>query len=139
MIILDTNVVSEMMKSTGQPEVLRWLVRRASQLFITTVTQAEILYGIEILPKGRRREGLAKAAAAMFEAEFADRILPFDSEAAVEYAQISAMSRSLGHPINPVDAQIAAIARSSNATLVTRNVSDFESCGISLVNPWVER
>ena len=137
MIVLDTNVLSELMKSQPDKSVVRWIgENQATSLFITTLTQAEILYGLEILPAGKRRTALKKAAKAMFELDFAGRILPFDTNAAQLFATIAAERRKIGRPISQIDAQIAAIARSHNATLVTRNVDDFEECGIEIINPW---
>lgn len=137
MIILDTNVLSELMKSQPDKSVVRWIgEHKATSLFITTLTQAEILYGLEILPAGKRRTALKKAAKAMFELEFSDRILPFDIKAAQLFATIAAERRKIGRPISQIDAQIAAITRSHNATLVTRNINDFEECGIEIINPW---
>ena len=137
MIILDTNVLSELMKSQPDKSVVCWIgEHQATSLFITTLTQAEILYGLEILPAGKRRTALKKAAKAMFELDFAGRILPFDTKASQLFATIAAERRKIGRPISQIDAQIAAITRSHNATLVTRNVDDFEECGIEIVNPW---
>ena len=137
MIILDTNVVSEAMKPAPAAAVFRWLSSQpASKLFVTTVTQAEILYGLELLPKGRRRAALQSTAEAMFEVDFAGRILPFDSDAARILPDIAASRRASGRPIAQLDAQIAAIARSRGAELATRNTADFEHCGITLINPW---
>ena len=140
MIILDTNVLSEVMRPVPTAEVLHWLARHpASSLFTTTITQAEILYGLELLPKGKRRAALQFAVDAMFEEDFADRILPFDSDAARVFPQIAASRRASGRPITQWDAQIAAIARSRGAALATRNIGDFEHCGISVLNPWNAR
>jgi hypothetical protein len=137
MIILDTNVLSELMKSQPDKLVVCWIGKhRATSLFITTLTQAEILYGLELLPEGKRRTALKKAAKSMFELDFAQRILPFDTNAAQLFATIAAKRRTLGRPISQIDAQIAAIVRSHNAILATRNVADFEECDISLLNPW---
>src|SRR5438128_1186067 len=120
MIILNTNAVSEAMRTTPAPEVLNWLAAQpASGLFTTTITQAEILYGVELLPKGKRRGALQSAAQAMFEEDFAGRILPFDSDAARQFPLIAASRRTSGRPIMQGDAQIAAIARSRGATLAT--------------------
>jgi hypothetical protein len=137
MIILDTNVLSELMKAAPAPSVSEWVVTQpASRLFITAVTQAEILYGIGLLPKGRRRGSMAIAAKAMFDEDFNDRILAFNSDAATAYADIAVVRRNEGRPISQFDAQIAAITRSTGAALATRNVGDFEGCEIELINPW---
>ena len=139
MILLDTNVLSELMRPSPAAEVLRWMTTHpASQLFTTTITQAEILYGLEVMPKGNRRAALQLAIEAMFEEDFADRILPFDSDAARVFPKIAGARRALGRPIAQWDAQIAAIARSRGAALATRNSNDFEHCGIRVVNPWTD-
>jgi toxin FitB len=137
MIILDTNVLSELMKLQPDRAVLLWIGKhQATSLFITTLTQAEILYGLEILPAGKRRTALKKEAKSMFELDFTGRILPFDADAAQLFATIAAKRRKIGRPISQIDAQIAAIASFYNATLATRNVDDFTECGIEIVNPW---
>ena len=137
MIVLDTNVLSELMKAEPSASVVEWVASQpASRLFITAITQGEILYGIGLLPKGKRRNRIAIAAKAMFAEDFIDRILAFNSDAAAAYADIAVARRSEGRPISQFDAQIAAIARSTGAAVATRNVIDFEGCGIDLVNPW---
>ena len=137
MIILDTNVLSELMKAAPAASVSEWVATQpASRLFITAITQAEILYGIGLLPKGQRRDSIATAAQAMFNEDFSDRILAFNSDAATAYAGIAVVRRNKGRPISQFDAQIAAIARSTGATLATRNIGDFEGCEIELINPW---
>ena len=137
MIILDTNVLSELMRPSPAASVLRWFaVQPASGVFITTITEAEILYGLEVTPKGKRRTNLQFAIGTIFGEDFADRVLPFDSDAARAFALIAASRRALGRPIAQLDAQIAAIARSRSGTLATRDAHDFEHCGIPLVNPW---
>ena len=137
MIILDTNVLSEVLRPTPELRVIDWLGQQASaSLFITAVTQAEILYGIAILDSGRRRDDLQAAAMAMFAEDFAGRILGFDVEAASFDAAIAAQRRHLGRPISQFDAQIAAITRSRGAALATRNIRDFEACDIDLIDPW---
>ena len=105
-------------------------------LYTTSVNKAEILYGIAVLPEGRRRAALAAAAEAMFIDDFAGRVLPFDEAAAVHYADIVAARRREGRPIEAFDAQIAATARVAGAELATRDVGDFAGCGVALVNPW---
>jgi predicted nucleic acid-binding protein len=137
MIILDTNVISEATRLRPSPEVRRWLASHPPErLFITTVTQAEILYGIELLATGMRRVKLQAAVDAAFTEEFAGRILPFDEQAAHAYGRIAAARRAIGRPIAPFDAQIAAIAHSRSAAIATRNVHDFEDCGVTVLNPW---
>jgi predicted nucleic acid-binding protein len=137
MLLLDTNVISEIMQPSPSPRVLDWWSQQQTgELFTSAVSEAEILYGIERLPKGKRRDKLLGEAEAMFNEDFAGRILPFDEEAAHAFAEIAAGRRSQGRPIAEFDAQIAAIARSHRALLATRNTTDFEACGVRLVNPW---
>ena len=137
MIILDTNVLSELMRPAPSVEVVRWVgAQPVAQLFTTAITEAEMFYGIELLAKSRRREGLLVAAEAMFTEDFAGRILGFDSEAARAFAKIATRRRLAGRPISQADAQIAAIVETHNATLATRNGADFESAEIRLVDPW---
>jgi predicted nucleic acid-binding protein len=137
MIILDTNVVSELMRARPDKAVVDWIdARPLTGMYTTSVTEAEILHGIQLLPKGKRRDAIAAAASGMFEGDFAGRILVFGSDAAKVYALIVAMRRSKGRPIAAFDAQIAAIARASGASLATRNVGDFEGCGIDVIDPW---
>ena len=137
MIVLDTNVLSELLRPTPVSRVLAWVSAQPSgSVFTTTVTQGEILYGIQLLPDGRRRRGLEEAALAIFGEDFAETLLSFDSDAAIAYAQIGAARRRAGRPITQFDAMIAAMARSRGASLATRNTKDFEDCGIEVVNPW---
>ena len=137
MIILDTNVISELMRAAPAAAVMHWMnARPASSLYVTSITQAEILHGIQILPRGKRRDAIAAAAAEMFEHDFAGRVLPFGSDAAVAYASLAAARRRAGRPISGFDAQIAAIARTHDADLATRNVDDFDGCGIEVIDPW---
>ncbi len=137
MIILDTNVLSELMRLQPNKSVVLWIGKhQVSSLFITALTQAEILYGLEILPKGKRRTTLKKVAKSMFEIDFANRILPFDSNATYLFATLAAKRKKIGRPISQIDAQIAAIALSQQAVLATRNVKDFDECGVEIVNPW---
>ena len=137
MIVLDTNVVSEMMRKVPSPAVLAWLDEQpASSLFLTAVSEAEIRFGLALLPGGGHRESLVRAADRIFREILAGRILPFDSEAAGAFAVIAAERRRAGRPISQFDCQIAAIARSHHAAVATRDASDFEHCGIRIVNPW---
>jgi predicted nucleic acid-binding protein len=136
-IVLDTNVVSELMKSAPAAAVANWIAeRQAMTLYTTSVTQAEILHGILMLPSGRRRAALEAAAEAMFERDFGGRVLPFGGDAARAYAQIAVRRRRSGRPISSFDAQIAAIARAARAAVATRNVRDYEGCGVRVMNPW---
>lgn len=137
MIVLDTNVVSELMHPRGSSVVRQWVAAQPiTNLFTTTMTQAEILYGIALLPSGKRQTELNQTAQLMFAEDFAGRILPFDETAAIAFARIAAERRQLGKPISQADAQIASICYTRQATLATRNVSDFEGCVIAIVNPW---
>lgn len=135
--ILDTNVLSEPMHPSPSATVLDWWAQQQpGALFITTVTVAEILYGIELLPHGKRRAALLAGAERMFGKVLVGRILPFDENAARAFPEIAARRRAQGRPMSDLDAQIAAIARSRGAILATRNTSDFDGCGVRLVNPW---
>ena len=137
MIILDTNVLSEMMKASPSFVVQHWLgAQRSPQVYTTAITQAEILYGLELVPKGKRRVALQAAVDAMFADDFADRVLAFDCDAARIFPIIAAGRRRLGRPISQFDAQIAAIARSRGAAIATRNTTDFDDCGVEVINPW---
>ena len=125
------------MRAQRDQELLDWLTAQPSpSIFTTAITEAEIRYGIAPLPVGRRRSALLDAASHLLEARLADRVLPFDSDAASAFAEIVVGRRRAGRPIGQSDAQIAAIARSRGATVATRNVKDFEGCGVAIVNPW---
>jgi predicted nucleic acid-binding protein len=137
MTILDTNVLSELMRPKPSPAVVAWVAKQSgTELFTTVVTEAEIFYGIELLAKGKRRESLLEAADAMFAEDMAGRIFAFDSDAARAFSRIAAHRRALGRPISHADAQIAAIAQLRRAKLATRNLGDFRDCGIDVVDPW---
>ena len=137
MVVIDTPVVSELMRHEPNPKVLSWLDKRPTrELFVTAVTEAEIRTGIAFLPDGARRRGLAKAAEQAFGDLFAGRVLPFDSAAARIFAEIASARRSSGRPVSQPDGQIGAIARCRNMAVATRNVRDFEGMGIELINPW---
>lgn len=137
MIILDTNVLSELMRPKPCPRVAAWVAKQsATELFTTSITEAEIFYGIELLAKGRRREELLSAAEAMFAEDLAGRVFGFESDAARVFSKIAGQRRTLGRPISHADAQIASIAQVRRATLATRNVADFGDCGVHVFDPW---
>jgi toxin FitB len=137
MIILDTNVLAELMRPKPAPHVVAWIAKQpAVELFTTSITEAEVFYGIELLSKGKRREALLGVAEAMFAEDFAGRIFGFESDAARAFSGISAHRRALGRPISHADAQIAAIAQVRSAKLATRNLGDFQDCGLEVINPW---
>ena len=136
-LVLDTNILSELMRAVPNPAVLAWVdAQQPDELYITAITQAEILLGLNLLPDGRRKLALLEAATGMFEEDFQQRILPFDSMAAQEYANLACVRRAAGLPISMADAQIAAIAVVWQAALVTRNVKDFINLPLRLINPW---
>jgi predicted nucleic acid-binding protein len=137
MFVLDTNILSAIMGSQPVPEVATWIAGQPeNDLFTVAVCQAEILSGIAIMPEGRRRSALEAAARAMFMDDFEGRVLPFDTESAAAYADIFAARRSAGLPAAPLDLMIASVARTKAATVVTRDISGFEGCGVALINPW---
>jgi toxin FitB len=137
MIVLDTNVLSELMRPRPSAAVVQWIEKQpAMELFTTVLTEAEIFYGIELTAKGKRRDGLLAAAEAIFAEDLAGHVLGFDSDAARAFARIAARRRTLGNPISQSDAQIAAVAQVHGAALATRNVADFEECDVRLIDPW---
>lgn len=137
MIVLDTNILSELIRKSPAPSVVAWLKGLEPAIaFTTTVTEAEMLYGVRILPVGERRATLERALMSMFAEDFERRVLPFDGAAADRYADIASLRRAAGRPISQFDAQIAAIALSRGATLATRNVADFDMTGLNVVNPF---
>jgi predicted nucleic acid-binding protein len=138
MIVLDTNVLSETLRPKPSAIVLIWMRSEpVSSLFTTTITEAELLYGIALLAPGKRRQSLEAVVGLIFTDDLAGRILPFDSAAAREYAEIAAARRRAGRPISEADARIAAIARSRGAALATRNVQDFAGCELQVIDPWL--
>ena len=137
MLMLDTNMLSAMMSTVPMQKVADWILDQPSEeLFTATVCQAEILSGIAILPHGRRRADLEEAARAMFADDFQGRVLPFDIEAAAAYAEMFAARRKAGRPAGTIDLMLASIARVRGASVVTRNVADFEGVGLTIINPW---
>lgn len=139
MIVLDTNVVSELTRPQADAAVVTWVDRQlASDLWLTAVTLAELLYGIGRLPDGRRKVELATRLDAMVAEDLDHRIAGFDATAASHYADIVVGRERVGRPISTADAQIAAICRSHGAELATRNVGDFEATGVTIANPWID-
>ena len=139
MIVLDTNVVSELLRPVPTPRVADWYVGQAApEAFVSAITEAELRYGVAIMPVGRRRDSLAATIEGLLEREFSGRILPFNSVAAQTYATVAAERRAAGRPIAPMDCQIAAIARSLGASVATRDTRGFEGCGVDLINPWAD-
>jgi predicted nucleic acid-binding protein len=136
-IVLDTNVVSELMRRQPADAVMAWVDQQpAEEAWLTAVTLAELLYGIGRLPDGRRKAHLAIALDAMIVEEFDHRIAAFDEPAAAHYADIVVVRERAGRPISAADAQIAAICRSHSALLATRNVDDFADTRLAIANPW---
>lgn len=136
MIVLDTNVLSEVMKPAPSADVAKWMLREhGSGLYTTAVCEAEIRLGIAVLPDGKRKQDLETAALRVLTL-FSGRILAFDSAAAQEFARIVAERRRIGRPIEDFDAQIAAITLSRGMTLATRNGPDFDGTGLALIDPW---
>jgi predicted nucleic acid-binding protein len=139
LIILDTNVVSEPLRSNPDGAVQRWLDRqRAETLFLTATNLAELLSGIRILPAGRRKDSLSTSLEKLLDALFNTRVLPFDKLAAIEYAVCIGRTRSAGHTIGVADAQIAAIAATRGFIVATRDTTPFVAAGLKTVNPWDE-
>jgi hypothetical protein len=136
-IVLDTNVISELTRQAPAPRVISWLdALTASEVATTAITAAELLYGVARMPDGRRKTELAAAVHGLLSDDFKGRVLSFDEPAAQRYADIVTGRERLGRPIGMADAQIAAICRTADATLATRNTDDFQETGIELINPW---
>ena len=139
LILLDTNILSELLRKTLEPRVEAWLAAQyGAGIYLSAVTEAELCLGVAVLPAGRRRTKLAEMMDGILQEDFRGRILPFDSPAAAVYAAIAADRRAAGRPISQFDCQIAAIARLHGAAVATRNVRDFEGCGIDVIDPWQE-
>jgi toxin FitB len=136
-IVLDTNVISELTRHAPAPEVISWLDSlAATDVATTAITAAELLYGVAKLPGGRRKTELKAAVDGLLREDLSGRVLSFDEPAAHRYADIVSGRERLGRPIGAADARIAAICRAVDATLATRNTDDFEQTGIKLINPW---
>jgi predicted nucleic acid-binding protein len=139
MIIVDTNVVSELLRPTPEPRVEGWLAAQDGlDIYLTAISEAELRYGVAIVDNGKHRDCLADAIDRILRDDMAGRVLAFDSAAAEAYATIAASRRTAGRPIAQAHCQIAAIARTRGATVATRNIPDFEGCGVGLINPWGE-
>ena len=137
MILLDTNVISETFKPSPEPLVARWLAAAPIEdLYVSSITAAELLYGLAILSNGRRKRDLAGAIQGFLAERIANPIQSFDDRDASAYARISAHRQQIGRRIRELDAQIAAIAYSRGLAIATRNVRDFEECGVDIINPW---
>ncbi len=139
-VLLDTNVLSELMRAEPDERVRSWVADQpADSLYVSAVTQAEMMLGARLLPAGKRRRLLEQAVDALFREDFAGRVLPFDADAAFVYAGVVSARRAAGRPISQFDAQIASIALSRNAALATRDAAGFEACGVALIDPWRHR
>ena len=139
MIVLDTNVISEPMKSSGNLAVQTWLDRQVAEtLYLTATSLSELLAGIEILPDGKRQEGLDAALSELVVMLFGSRILPFDQQAAMAYAPLVRRARAAGRLISVADGQIAAIAAVHGFIVATRDTAPFVAVGVPVINPWEE-
>jgi len=137
MIILDTNMLSEMMRATPNQSVVNWIEYQSrSTLFTTTITKAELLYGVSLLPDGKRKLETKTAIIEIIDIDLHGKVIDFDNESAGLYAEIASSRKKSGRPISQFDAMIAAITKSKSAKLATRNVKDFVDCGIDVINPW---
>lgn len=136
-VLIDTNVVSEILRPSLNPAVESWVTERpAAELHFSAVGESELRYGVAILPAGWLRKGLALAIDAILREDLEGRIPPFDSDAAHEYAATAAARRSAGRPVAPADCRVAAIARSRGIAVATRNVPDFREIELEIVDPW---
>ncbi len=137
MIILETNIISAMMRPEPHPDAIKWIAGHwGGALYTTTITEAELLYGIAQLPEGRRRTGLLRETMSFLKNDLADRILPFDRDAATAYATIASGLRIIGREFDTSDIQIAAIASAHGFALATRNTRHFTDCEIDLIDPF---
>lgn len=137
MILLDTNVISELIKPSPDPAVAAYVGRAVPEsVFTAAVCEAEIHYGLARLPAGRKRNDLIGRVTAFFTEAFSDRTLTFDSASAAIYGELRAAREAAGKPISVEDAMIAATARAYGAAVATRNVADFVGCGVEVINPW---
>ena len=140
MILLDTNVVSELMRPAPSEAVLAWFAaQQASDLYLSSIAEAELRRGAAMLPAGRRRDQLMSTIDVMITEDFAGRILPFDSASAQAFVLVFLERRAAGRPISFADGQIAATARAQGAAIATRNTADFAGCGIAVIDPWAHQ
>jgi len=136
-IVLDTNVLSALMHGDAHPTIVKWLDSQDSEsVWTTSISVFEVRYGLEIMTKGRRRRGLEDAFARTVAEDLENRVLSFDSVAALAAADIAARQRSMGHPVEIRDVQIAGITAARKAALATRNIRHFADIGIAIINPW---
>lgn len=139
-MILDTNVISEIVKPSPDARVVHWYqTNYGDTCFMTTITEAELRFGLAFMPEGKKKAALEAALSVLLDTDFADRILAFERADTRHYASIMASRRKSGRPMTEMDAQIAAIAKRHKLKLVTRNVADFAHCGIEIINPWEAR
>lgn len=139
MIVLDTNVVSEAMKPEPHPAVHAWLDAQAAEaLYLTSVTLAEMLFGIRALPAGRRRSIPAETLDGLL-VLFGERILPFDTDAARHYADLAMKARAAGKGVPTPDGYIAAVAAARGFMVATRGIAPFQAAGLHVINPWQAR
>jgi len=137
LILLDTNVISEVMRATPKASVVRWLnAADTNLLYLPSIAIAEIAYGIQVLPAGKRSQEISTRFAQFLDLGFRHRVLAFDEQAAFAYGELMAAARGQGRPMSILDGQIAAIARCRGMELVTRNIDDFTTTGLTLINPW---
>jgi predicted nucleic acid-binding protein len=137
MIVVDTNIVAELMKESPAQAVVSWMNdQEASTLFLTAITLGEIGYGLEILPRGRRRLQLEQGFSRVIVEAFTGRILAFDEEAARHYGALMGRHKEIGRPLSILDGQIASVARAKGCAVATRNVRDFVGCGVEIINPF---
>ena len=137
MLVVDTNVLSELMRPAPDTVISSWVAERmTSSLYLAAISEAELRFGLAIKPPGRRRDGLTEGLERMLRTGFANRVLPFDSAAASAYAEIAAARQTMGRPMPEADCRIAAIARSRDMAVVTRNVRDFVDATVEVINPW---
>ena len=138
MILIDTNVVSELMQPVPSTRVLQWLnLQPSREIWLCSVVAGELLFGLARLPEGVRKQQLTRTLSLMLSEDFQDRVLAYDLEAAVVYADLVANRESQGRPMSLADAQIASICLTHQASFATRNTKDFEGLGLTLINPWL--